>query len=235
MEKYSHKQKKQTTSNLKYIFFINGIDSKVVAPCVCTFDHSSTTHKNSGKSEKSIIVIRTPPKWMVTSRGSGVWASLAAGLRIFTIEMEYENTPFCWCESHGFQAIWRFGFVVLGTGPWKHRVVLKIKALTCTHPVENFNDRYSDGYFSSYVSQNEVYRVQWPILVEKRRALFGIFLKASGGADGTVGEPLNLQFWPRFDTKNSLISTNAPFFSKSKLKYNWRRTVVNGSSYNSCF
>ena len=163
MVTYNCKQKNRLSLSVNYIFFINGIDSKVVAPCVCMFEQSCPTHTNSGKSEKSIIVVRTPPKWMVSSRGSGVWASLVGGLRMITIEMKYENTPF-------WPWIWRFGVVVLGTGPWKHRVVLKIEALTYTHPAENFKDRYSDGYLSFYVSQNEVYRVQRPIIGGKSSA-----------------------------------------------------------------
>jgi hypothetical protein len=39
---------------------------------------------------------------MVSSRGSGVWASLVGDPRMITIEIKYENTPFCGCESHGF-------------------------------------------------------------------------------------------------------------------------------------
>jgi len=39
---------------------------------------------------------------MVSFRGYGVWASFPAGPRMITIQMEYENTPFCGCESHGF-------------------------------------------------------------------------------------------------------------------------------------
>ena len=99
---YNCKQKNRLSLSVKYIFFINGIDSKVVAPCVCMFEQCCPTHTNSGKSEKSIIVVQTPPKQMVSSRGSGVWASLVGGPRMCTIEMKYENTPFCRCESHGF-------------------------------------------------------------------------------------------------------------------------------------
>jgi len=102
MVTYNCKQKNRLSLSVKYIFFINGIDSKVVAPCVCMFEQSCPTHTNSGKSEKSIIVVRTPPKWMVSSRGSGVWASLVGGPKMITIEMKYENTPFCRCESHRF-------------------------------------------------------------------------------------------------------------------------------------
>ena len=71
--------------------------------CLHMFDPSSSSrHTNSGKSEKSIIFVRTPPTWMVSSKGSGVWASFPAGLRMITTEMDYAITPFCRCESHGF-------------------------------------------------------------------------------------------------------------------------------------
>ena len=53
MGKYNRKQKNRQYQSVKYIFSINGIDFKVVAPFVylhvCTFDHFSTPHKNSGK------------------------------------------------------------------------------------------------------------------------------------------------------------------------------------------
>ena len=65
--------------------------------------------------------------------------------------------------------IWRYGVGVLGAGPWKHRVVLKMKALIYTHSAKHFNGRYSDGRFNFCASQNDVSRVQGPIIGEKRR------------------------------------------------------------------
>jgi hypothetical protein len=45
MVTYNCKQKNRLSLSVNYIFFINGIDSKVVAPCVCKFAVLSDTHK----------------------------------------------------------------------------------------------------------------------------------------------------------------------------------------------